>query len=318
MSNYILFDNQDNYDFLKPNFDGVFYSPKCKNKIVSWIKGACIALRNTKKNDLIVCWFDFQAVLLFWMSLIFMRRRKIVCLNILLKDKKTFRNRIVSLLYKVALSSKNFRATTTSNEYGLLLNKKFGRNYKYVLLRDVYRSYYEFSSCKIISSQKSVFCGGRNGRDWNLFFKIAARMPEINFKAVVPSEIKKTYAAEMHLSNVLIRENIPYEEFLQEMCSSEIVIMPLDTDAPAGLIVMFQAAANEKNLIVSDTPVTREYVIDGCGYRVENDVEKWIAQIRFCLKNKEDARACASRLKKYLINECSEKKFIETIRGIYD
>lgn len=318
MKEIILFDNgSDDYSFLTKEFKDFVYSPDYKHKLISWLCGCINALRRSQRNDVIICWFDFQAVLLYWLSLFSLKKRKIICLNILLKDKKTLKNKIVTMLYRMALSSKNFKATITSVEYGEYLNRKFNKSFNYTLMHDVFRESYEIQK-KECCEENTVFCGGRNGRDWGLFFEIATQMPEIKFKAIVPSEIKKTYADKILLSNVLVRENIPYKDFLQEMCSSEIVIMPLDTDAPAGLIVMFQAAANEKKMIVSDTPVTREYIIDGRGYRVENDVEKWVEQIRFCLKNKEEAKTCAMKLKNYLINECSEKKFIKTIRGIYD
>ena len=45
------------------------------------------------------------------------------------------------------------------------------------------------------------------------------------------------------------------------MCQSSLVVMPLDTEAPAGLIAFFQAAANGRMSITSDTVTTREYRI---------------------------------------------------------
>ena len=172
MGKYILFDNNDDYDFLLSDFDGAFYSPERKSKIVSWLNGAYVALKGTKRDDTIVCWYDFQAVILFWLSKLF-SRRNIICLNILLKPKNTIKNKFVTFLYKSALKSDNFNATISSCEYGSLLNKKFGRVFHYSLLYDVYHAYYEVKMLDEVVEPKSVFCGGRNGRDWNFLFSLA-------------------------------------------------------------------------------------------------------------------------------------------------
>ena len=41
--------------------------------------------------------------------------------------------------------------------------------------------------------------------------------------------------------NVQVKYDIPENEFLELLNSSQLVVMPLDTEAPAGLIALFQA-----------------------------------------------------------------------------
>lgn len=96
----------------------IIFSPKDKKLFVTWTKGVKVTLAQTSENDTIVCWYDFQAILCYWFALLTFRHRKIVCVNLLLKDKNTLKNKVVSWFYKKALNSKHFVASVTSTEYG--------------------------------------------------------------------------------------------------------------------------------------------------------------------------------------------------------
>ena len=54
------------------------------------------------------------------------KNRKIIALNILLKDKATTKNKAAKLLYKPVLKSKKVQATVTSKKYGEHLNEMLG------------------------------------------------------------------------------------------------------------------------------------------------------------------------------------------------
>lgn len=313
MSKYILFDNQEKYKFLESCFDGAFFSPKTKKKFLSWLKGILIAFFHTNREDTIVCWFDFQAVLLFYLSL-FCGKRRIICLNILLKPKKSLKNKLVRILYKIALSSKNFEATITSLEYGKLINRDvFRTEFNYVLLHDVYHDYYESPKLRHLPIQDTVFCGGRNGRDWNFIIQVAQKTPMIKYVLAMPATVYenyKTYAIE----NVRFLVDVPYDDFIEELCKSNIVCLPLDTEAPAGLIVLFQAAANEKLIIATNTATTREYIHKDNGVLLASKVDDWIESIQYYMTNKKVASLKAKKMKEYLKKECSEQIFINTIK----
>ncbi|MBR6123319.1 glycosyltransferase [Candidatus Saccharibacteria bacterium] len=314
MSNYILFDNQENYDFLKSDFDGAFYSPKCKKKIISWIKGAYITLRNTKKNDTIVCWYDFQAIILFWMSKI-MGQRKIICLNILLKPKTTIKNKLVTILYKCALSAKNFKATVSSHCYGELLNKKFKKSFDYILLRDVYRDCYQLKCDKVQMIPKTVFCGGRNGRDWNFLFSLASQMPDVSFRAIMSQNDYKYYQ-NVITENVTVMVDVSYEKFCEVIFQSQIVALPLDTEAPAGLIVFFQAIANERPFIISRTAATEGYIFNHEEFFLPNDVFLWKEKIKAIISDYNTWNFKIKEMKNIIEEECNEQKFKKKIKEI--
>lgn len=287
------------------------YSPKCSRLIVGWLKGCLSVLKQSHRNDMIVCWYDFQGVLCYWLSRLTFKRRKIVCINLLLKDKESMKNKVVAWLYKKALNSKYFVASVTSVEYGNHLKKRLGVDKDLILLHDVFHEDYKVNgSVKV--HPNTVFCGGRNGRDWKFMIEVAKVMPHVLFHLVMPKVTYDEYKHELP-SNVVAMYNISMEDFMKEMCSCEIVALPLDTEAPAGLIVLFQAAANMKYIITTDTMTTREYLSDGRGCLLPNDVEVWKKAINEKLGNVKSNIIASEKLLNFLESECSERKFVEGV-----
>lgn len=287
------------------------YSPKCKRLFIGWLKGCLTVLGLSHHNDTIVCWYDFQAVLCYWLAKLSFRQRKIVCINLLLKDKASAKNKVVAWLYKRALKSKLFVASVTSVEYGIHLKKRLGINKELFLLHDVFHEDYKVNASLDVCPN-TVFCGGRNGRDWKFMIEVAKVMPHVQFHLVMPKVTYDEYQHELP-SNVVARYNIPMEDFMKEMCSCEIVALPLDTDAPAGLIVLFQAAANMKYIITTDTMTTREYLSDGRGCLLPNDVDVWKKAINEKLGKSKPNTMASETLLNFLKTECSEAKFVKGV-----
>lgn len=300
-------------DVHSPNFDG-------GGKIAGWLKGCKEALNASRRGDTIVCWYDFQAVLCYWLCKFTLKRRKIVCINLLLKEKDSFKNKVVTWLYKKALNGKCFVASVTSVEYGEHLRKRLGVEKKFHLLHDVFRNDYRYGD-NVRVRPNTVFCGGKNGRDWRFMVEVAKAMPEVEFHLVMPEatyqELKDDFPR-----NVVAKHNIPSEEFIRELCASEIVALPLDTEAPAGLIVLFQSAAYMKFVITTDTMTSREYLSNGRGCLVANRVADWVTAIRTSLKDKEQTREASAKMLSFLQTECSESRFVEgvehMIKVLYD
>lgn len=312
MSRILLLDNNDpNNTFFAKEFDRVIISPSLSPLPLAWILGTIKTIVGSKNHDNIVCWYDFQAVILFWLCKIFFQKRYIYCLNILLKPKTSLMNKLVSLLYKKALSSPNFTATVTSKDYGKLLNSHFNNEYNYTILHDVYHSHYCMNSKSTIAPN-TVFCGGRNGRDWDFMMEVASNMPDVNFNVIAPSNVYNKYK-DIVGSNVNLMTNVPYEKFMSVLCESQITALPLDTEAPAGLIVMFQAAANGKLILTTNTATTREYVSEDRGCLLDNNLDSWINGIHAALSNPQTSETKAEKIKAFLESECSEERFINII-----
>ena len=314
---YLLFDNpgdKGKVSFISQMIHGEvneIYSPKSKRLIVGWLKGCKYALEVSHSYDTIVCWYDFQAILCYWLCRFTFKKRKIVCVNLLLKDKDSVKNKIVTWLYRKALNSKRVIASVTSTEYGTHLKERLGINKKLFLLHDVFHESYLYKR-EFHVIPNSVFCGGRNGRDWKFMIEVAKVMPHVRFHLVMPKIIYEEFQNELP-DNVIAKYNLSMEDFMKEMYSCEIVALPLDTEAPAGLIVLFQAAANMKYIITTNTMTTREYLSDGRGCLLPNDVDVWKKVITERIGNEKGNKEASAKLLNFLQTECSEEKFVDGV-----
>ena len=94
--------------------------------------------------------------------------------------------------------------------------------------------------------------------------------------------------------------------------------MPLDTQAPAGLIAIFQAASYKKCVVTTDTVTTREYVDSEKGFLCSN-IDSWVNNIDYLIKNPKEMNSKAESLNKYLNQVCSTEKYAnilyEIVRG---
>ena len=316
---YFLIDTPKDTYYPRPEDTQLINSPASSSKPLVWLRGAWRAVSMTNADDLILCYLDIQAVLCHWISRLTFRRRRIVAINILLKDKPTAKNRIVSRLYRSALSSPDFHATVTSKEYGDWLNRKFNRKFSYYHLPDLY-VYEDLKSPSDTNTGKRpvIFCGGHNGRDWNKMTAIAREMPGTEFKFVLPTEIWQSIHGRFP-SNVTAMHNIPYEKFINEMASSDIVCLPLDTEAPAGLIVMFQAAALGKPVITSDTVTTRAYITTDMTDAVlvkSQSPTTWAMAINDMLGKELSTEAREPRLIDILKKECNREVYTQHLKNL--
>ena len=262
MKSYILIDKPQELEDMsfiaskiKSDYEVVYPSKRC-NSIREQVLACIECVEQTKQDDIIVCWYDFMGVICWWLCKIQRKKRNIIALNLLLKNKSTIKNKIAKYLYKKALNAENFHATVTSKEYGYWINTVLGIESDYTLLRDVYHDNVWEVEDSVDLIPNSVFCGGRNGRDWGMFFKLAEKMPDIHFNCVLSKEEYEIHKMSFR-NNVNAKYEVPEEEFMRFMCQSDMVVMPLDTEAPAGLTVLLQAAANNILNITSDTVTTR-------------------------------------------------------------
>ena len=317
---YMLFDNpadKKNMTFLNDYetllIRQVYPSKKC-NSIQEMLSACKDVIKQSTNGDIIICWYDFMAVLCWWLCKVKLKNRKIIALNILLKNKKTVKNKLAKFLYRHALKAKNVQATVTSQNYGEHLNEILGIKKKYTLLHDIYHGGYCIKYGGTIIPN-TVFCGGRNGRDWEFLIRIAQASPAVTFNCVMPMDKYEQYK-DKFCKNMMIKTDISEKEFLTFMCQSELVVMPLDTEAPAGLIAFYQATANGKMVITTDTVTTQEYFTAGRGALCGDMVQEWKKKIDYYLKHNEEAQMCAERFADFLETECSEQEYARVLNCV--
>ena len=289
-------------------------SPYTKIRIIGWMIGCFKVVKASKNSDIIYCRYDFQAVMVYWICMMLGLRRSICCENILLKDKDTLINHAVRFLYKKALTSKNFHASVTSPAYGEMVKKYLGGvNFKYVLIHDLFHGAWTGEQAE--AQENSVFVGGSNGRDWPFMIEIVKRMPYVNFTFVMTRDAYDNYVKVLP-PIVKAKTSIPLNDFMIEITKSSIVCLPIDTEAPAGLIVVFQAAGCGKMVIITKTVSSQEYVTEERGCPLNRKPEEWIDAINFYLKNKEIRQKKAKALYDFLCSQCGKDKYIEGVQKL--
>lgn len=291
-------------------------SPVASKRFVGWLKGCLSVIRCTKTNDIIFCWYDFQAVMLYWMCLLTGMRRRLCCLNLLLKKKDTALNRIVRTLYRKALISKNFHASVTSPYYGERLKQWLDIDFHYIVIHDLFHENWIYESTKI--KDNSVFVGGRNGRDWPFMLEVAQKMEHVNFLFMMePNDYEHLRGGGVP-SNVEIRTSVTFNEFMQEMANSCLVCLPLNTEAPAGLMVVFQAAGCKKPVLITKTVTSEEYVTPERGCPLERDIEEWVSAIDYYLKHADVGNQKAMALYDFCRSRCGIEQYSKGIQTLID
>ncbi len=317
---YILFDNPSKIDYVvkaiavagKPyevmnigGENGPFFK-----KIYSCCRKCS---KRVKSGDVIVCWLDIMGVICYWLT----KRKdiRIININILLKEKATVKNLIFRKLYRGALQSDRMTATVTSAEYGNYLNEFLNIKRDYELLHDAYNPVKLMAKEGDVSApvtKKSVFCGGRNGRDWNMIIKIAGKMPDVTFNLVMPADVHRIYEGQFKseaCKNIKCFVEVSRNKFAEVMDSSAIVAMPLDSQAPSGLLVFYQATARGKMIITTDTVTTREYFSDGRGVLCDDSIDSWVEQIGYYLDHEEKSKEVNKKCHEFLIDSCSVENY---------
>lgn len=230
---------------------------------------------------------------------------------------------MVTWFYKRALESNNFVASVTSVEYGENLKRRLWggasnrlRKKEFFLLHDVFCDSYRYNKLVDIVPN-TVFVGGRNGRDYYFMLDVARAMPDVKFHFVMPEALFHKLKNGLP-SNVIGKYSLSMDDFMREMCASEIVALPLDTEAPAGLIVMFQAVSNYKYVIATDTMTTREYVSKDRGCLVSNDICLWKNAIEKALHDNDMTIKATNNFYAYLRATCNSTVFANGIKLMID
>lgn len=217
------------------------------------------SLFKSRRGDVIICFLDVMGLYVFLLSRILFTRREIIVINIMFNDGVDFLTFIKRILFRMMLKNRRVHPTVTSSELPAIYKELFRIPDKhFFLLHDCY------GRQKIYGDRPEegdyVFCGGTNGRDWETLIKAADLLPDIRFVVVGP---QRNTLGDKIPGNIDYFFNIPYDDFQQMMLKCSILALPLDTEAPAGLIVLFSAGLMHKPLVSTNNYTLREYVTSG-------------------------------------------------------
>ena len=226
----------------------------------SYLSHAFESLKRSKRNDIIICFLDVMGLYVFVLSRLLLKRREIIIINIMFNEGHDFITFIKRVLYRWMLKSENVHPTVTSPKLSLEYGRLFRLPHKkFFLLHDCYGDL-EKTTISQDEVGKYVFCGGSNGRDWRTMKDVASLLPHINFVVVGP---QPNLLGANFPSNIAYYHNIPYDKFQKLLRECSFLALPLNTEAPAGLIVLFTAGLMSKAVITTDNYTMREYITSG-------------------------------------------------------
>lgn len=223
----------------------------------SFIKLALKFLNKSKHEDIAVCVLDVLALYVFIFCKLTNKRRKIIAINIMLNDNNDFITRLKKYLFSLMLNDDNVFPTVTSKDLKLHYTRAFKLSKKeFYLLHDCYGKLGKYKK-SYEEGAKYIFCGGTNGRDWGTLLNAAKLLSNIKFVIVGP---QKDTLGEKYPSNIEYYYDISFHKFQELIENCSLLALPLNTQAPAGLIVLFTAGLMSKPVITTDNATTREYI----------------------------------------------------------
>lgn len=185
---------------------------------------------------------------------------KILALTLLIhqNNKNSIIERLRNKFYKGAFKNKLFWTSCNSKldieKYESLFNLKEKNIF---CLPDTIENI-DLSKYQNIKNEDYVFAGGISERDWDTVIKSADKLKNIKFKIVAKREDwKNSYPI---LPNVEVYFNVEPEVFDKLLMKSSIVLLPLKSEATAGLMVLFKAIQFKKNILATRTNSTKLFI----------------------------------------------------------
>lgn len=217
------------------------------------------ALDNSKDEDVIISMCSTPGIL----ASIFGKKKqsvKILAVNLLCDfSKDNFQSRLRNLFYTKAFKNKNLYSTCNTKRDFDKYYSKFdiqGKNRIFKLpdgikvLKDVKRQ-------KKNADKITIFSAGASARDWKTLSDVAKKMESVQFNIVARAS---DWSSEYNSPNINVFFNIPHEQYVEKLKNSDYVLIPLNSDVTAGLLVLFDAVNYGKIPLITKTPTTVEYI----------------------------------------------------------
>jgi glycosyltransferase involved in cell wall biosynthesis len=272
-------------------------------------------IKQSKENDIIICFLDVMGLYLYLLTKVLFRRREILVINIMFNEGSDFITRIKKSLYRWMLKRDHLYPTVTSPELNMKYRSLFRlTNKEFFLLHDCYG---DIKKTDVHSGEEKpyVFCGGSNGRDWVTISRVASILSDIEFIIVGP---KGNSLGNNRPNNVRYYYNISESGFNGLLRRSSIIALPLNTEAPAGLIVLFTAGLMSKPVITTNNYTMREYIEQGVsGILVEmGDYENFALEISKLFNDQHMKRVLGTNLCTKVEKLGSPDVYVDTLISI--
>lgn len=164
-----------------------------------------------------------------------------------------------------------------------------------------------------INPDAHVFSAGRSGRDYQTLFEVFNR---IDHPLHVVCDSEAALAGCINTPNITVLRNCYDDCYVDELRHASIVVIPLAVEnISAGQMVLVQAMAYCKPMVVTQTPTIEDYLIDGTNALLipRNDSVAMQRAIERLLSDKElAARLAKNALHTYETKHCM-RAFVSNI-----
>lgn len=295
----------DNYSFKNRK--------KRYGKIIILLQHLILALKgiyHSSSKDPIISWNYTIGAFCQLICKFFFIKRDILAMNLIYHPNSKF-SLFKKIICRISLNYKGSMASVNAKELIKDYSKVFNVNFnKIFYLSDCYHPYYERSP--FTEGENFVFAGGDSARDWNTFVSASALLSEIKFILIAR---KKNFKIKNLPSNMDIIFDVSKKVFNNYLKKSSIVVIPLDSFAPAGLIILLESALLEKPIIATKTFSIKNYIIDNeNGFLVDiydyNDLAK---KIRLLYNNINIRKKFGVNLKNSVLNKHTPEIFVSRI-----
>lgn len=280
-----------------------------------YIKLAYRAVKYSKPEDILICVNYTSAVAVGYMSLVLGRKRNILALNMIAHKKFWFIEGLRRVLYRPIMKMSRFLITVNSEQYIAEYSRRFKvPSRKFYVLNDPIQPV--MLKMPEITERTFVFTGGEAKRDWETLFKACKALPDISFHCIAR---EKYFDKRLEIpTNVELLFDTDYGTFLNKMKQASIVAIPLNSQSPAGLIVLLESASYYKPVIATRTPSTENYITDGInGYLTKAGDEGELAdKIRLLWDGLEMQKTFGRELNHSVLKDHSPEKYTSNLLSI--
>lgn len=236
-------------------------------KLILWMEylmlGWCGARMARRVGGVVVAWNFVTGVCAIMASCLFRNRPPVVALNMIAHEKSKLHNLFRRLVYHWAFGTNRMLITANSSQLRDQYIESFRINPVSIsVLHDPWSRDYEVRPPDALDSGYA-FSGGDTARDWDALLAAAQICPEIPFKVVAR---RMAWRPKRQIPpNVSVVFDTSLDEFYTMARQSRIVLLPLNSNVTAGLIVLIRSLLLGRPVIATETPVLTPYFPDECG-----------------------------------------------------
>ncbi len=274
------------------------------------------AFRQSKKGDILITWIFTPAIGVGFINRLFNRKRKILALNLIAHSSAGFLSKIRASIFHYAMNQPDFHTTINDADYIFINADRFHVPVSnFHILHDPLENKLDINKLEI-KDKGYIFCGGEAQRDWKLYLDIATLLPEIKFIGIAR---KKFFSPQWTIpENVEMHYDVDYQIFSRYMAEASIILLPLKSTLPCGLLVIVDASVLKKPVIATATPSTRNYISENkTGYLVQlGDTQNFLDKITYLSEHPEEKQRLGNNLHQHIESEYSTDVYFNNLINI--